>query len=115
MANGVLGMMRFTGQSLSLALGTLVIGYFALGQCVSQGCTFDPNQYAQALQLAFGVGAVLAAAATAFAFLGREKRPEQQPSYGGADFLPSLTIPLRARKTNPRTTTATPKPMATPS
>ncbi len=80
MANGVLGMMRFTGQSLSLALGTLVIGYFALGQCISQGCTFDPSQYAQALQLAFGVGAVMAAVATAFAFLGREKRPEQQPS-----------------------------------
>ena len=80
MANGVLGMMRFTGQSLSLALGTLVIGYFALGQCISQGCTFDPSQYAQALQLAFGVGALMAAVATAFAFLGREKRPEQQPS-----------------------------------
>ena len=80
MANGVLGMMRFTGQSLSLALGTLVIGYFALGQCISQGCTFDPSQYAQALQLAFGVGGVMAAAATAFAFLGRESRQEPQKS-----------------------------------
>ncbi len=73
MANGVLGMMRFTGQSLSLAIGTLVIGYFALGQCVSQGCTFDPSQYAHALQLTFGTGTVMAAVATAFAFAGREK------------------------------------------
>lgn len=80
MANGVLGMMRFTGQSLSLALGTLVIGYFALGQCVSQGCTFDPSQYAQALQLTFGVGAGMAVVATAFAFIGREKRSDQQPA-----------------------------------
>ena len=80
MANGVLGMMRFTVQSLSLALGTLVIGYFALGQCISQGCTFDPSQYAQALQLAFGVGAVMAAVATLFAFFGRENVQELERS-----------------------------------
>ena len=79
MANGVLGMMRFTGQSLSLAIGTLVLGYLALGQCVSQGCTFDPSQYAYALQLAFGVGAVMAIISTAFALVGREKRPGPGP------------------------------------
>jgi MFS family permease len=73
MANGVLGMMRFTGQSLSLALGTLIIGYVALGQCVSQGCAFEPSQYATALQLTFGVGFVMAAVAVGFAFLGKEK------------------------------------------
>jgi MFS family permease len=73
MANGVLGMMRFTGQSLSLAVGTLIIGYVALGQCVSQGCAFEPSQYAQALQLTFGIGVVMAVIAVAFAFVGREK------------------------------------------
>ena len=72
MANGVLGMMRFTGQSLSLAIGTLIVGYIALGQCVSQGCTFDPSQYAQALQITFGVGAIMALAAVALAYIGRE-------------------------------------------
>jgi MFS family permease len=73
MANGVLGMMRFTGQSLSLAVGTLIIGYLALGQCVSQGCAFEPSQYAQALQLTFGIGAAMAVIAVAFAFIGRER------------------------------------------
>lgn len=74
MANGVLGMMRFTGQSLSLAIGTLIVGYFALGACISQGCTFDPSQYAQALQLTFGVGAVMGVVAILFAYIGREKK-----------------------------------------
>ncbi len=73
MANGVLGMMRFTGQSLSLAIGTLMIGYFALGSCVTQGCSFEPSQYAQALQLTFAIGVVTAAVAVAFAFIGRER------------------------------------------
>ncbi|HZW84887.1 MAG TPA: hypothetical protein VFE91_03160, partial [Nitrososphaerales archaeon] len=73
MANGVLGMMRFTGQSLSLAIGTLIVGYFALGACISQGCTFNPSQYAQALQLTFGVGAAMGVVSVLFAFLGREK------------------------------------------
>ncbi len=73
MANGVLGMMRFTGQSLSLAIGTLIVGYFALGSCVSQGCAFEPSQYAQALQITFGIGAVMAVVSLAFAYLGKEK------------------------------------------
>ncbi len=72
MANGVLGMMRFTGQSLSLAIGTLIVGYFALGSCVSQGCTFEPSQYAQALQITFGIGAAMAVVSIAFAYLGKE-------------------------------------------
>jgi len=77
MANGVLGMMRFAGQSLSLAIGTLIVGYFALGACVSQGCTFNPGQYAQALEITFGVGAAMAVIAIVFAFIGRETAPTE--------------------------------------
>jgi MFS family permease len=72
MANGILGMMRFTGQSLSLGIGTLVVGYVALGACLIGGCTFTPGQYTGALQLMFLIDLVLAIAGLLFAYLGRE-------------------------------------------
>ncbi|MDA4127092.1 MAG: MFS transporter [Thaumarchaeota archaeon] len=72
MANGLLGTMRHTGQSLSIAFGTLLIGSYALGQCLVTGCTFSPDQYVAALRLIFLLGSALAAAGVAFAWLGRE-------------------------------------------
>jgi len=72
MANGILGMMRHSGQSVSIALGTLLIGNYALGACVSAGCTFSPVQYVSALRLNFLLGAGLGLAGVFFAWLGRE-------------------------------------------
>jgi len=72
MANGILGMMRHSGQGISIALGTLVIGNYVLGQCVSAGCTFSPFQYVSALRLNFLLGAGSAMVGVIFAWLGRE-------------------------------------------
>ncbi len=72
MANGVLGMMRFTGQSLSIAIGSFIAGSLVLGQCFGQGCTYTPNQAAGALDLYFAVGFVLALIGMYFAYRGRE-------------------------------------------
>lgn len=71
-ANGILGMMRHSGQSLSIAAGTFLIGYYVLGQCISAGCNFSPAQYVDALHLNFLLGAVLAIVGVLFAILGRE-------------------------------------------
>jgi MFS family permease len=73
LANGILGMMRHTGQSLSLAISTALLGYYLFGQSVSVGGTFNPSQYVAALQVNFLLGAGLA-------FLGivvslRNRRP----------------------------------------
>ncbi len=72
MANGVLGMMRFTGQSLSLAIGTLLVGYVVLGSCLTQGCAFTPSQYTGALQATFEIGFGFGVLSVLAAFLGRE-------------------------------------------
>jgi len=56
--NGILGMMRHSGQAISLAIGTLFIGYFIFGSQVLGG-TFQPSQYLGALQLNFLLGAAL--------------------------------------------------------
>lgn len=72
LANGVLGMLRFTGQSLSIALGSFLAGSVLLGQCFGQGCTYTPGQGAAALDVYFAVGCVIALAAVYFAYLGRE-------------------------------------------
>lgn len=74
MANGILGMMRHTGQSLSIALSTFLIGYYALGQCITMGCTFSPEEYVGALHLNFIFGAIFAIIGSIFAYLGREAR-----------------------------------------
>jgi len=71
MANGILGMMRHTGQSVSLALGTALIGVLLFGN-PSLGGEISPAKYISAIDLSFLVGAVLAAVATFFAFRGRE-------------------------------------------
>jgi MFS family permease len=58
-ANGILGMMRHTGQSLSLGLGTALIAVYIFRSGSIIGQTFSPAQYIGALQLNFFVGAVL--------------------------------------------------------
>ncbi len=69
-ANGILGMMRSTGQSVSLAIGSILIGLYIFGQSLAG--TVTPAQYIAAIDLDFLVGAGLAAIATFFAFRGRE-------------------------------------------
>ncbi len=72
MANGVLGMMRHAGQSMSLAISSILIGYSALGACLAQGCTFSPAEYLYVLHLNFIVGGVLGVVGVLFALVGRE-------------------------------------------
>jgi MFS family permease len=75
-ANGILGMMRSTGQSVSLAIGSALIGLYLFGKSFSG--TFTPGQYISAISLDFLVGAVLAAVAVFFAFRGREPARRQE-------------------------------------
>jgi MFS family permease len=73
LANGILGMMRHTGQSVSLAIGSIFIGLYLFGAKLSaNGGTFTPAQYIAAISLSFILGAILAAVAAFFAFRGRE-------------------------------------------
>jgi len=72
-ANGILGMMRSTGQSVSLAIGSVLIGIYLFGASISNGGTFTPAQFIAATNLFFLVGAGLAAVAVLFAFRGRER------------------------------------------
>src|SRR5437867_1903459 len=60
LANGILGMMRHTGQGLSLALSTALLGLYLFGQSPQLGGTFDPAKYISALQVNFVVGAAVA-------------------------------------------------------
>ncbi len=60
LANGILGMMRHTGQGLSLALSTALLGLYLFGQSPTLGGTFSPQQYISALQVNFIVGGFLA-------------------------------------------------------
>ncbi len=69
-ANGILGMMRHTGQSLSLALGTALIGIYIFGSGSIIGQTFTPSQYIGALQLNFFAGAILMFLAVPIVFRG---------------------------------------------
>ena len=72
-ANGILGMMRSTGQSVSLAIGSILLGLLLFGQNVAQtGGTFTPAKYIAAIHLYFLFGAGLAAVAVFFAYRGRE-------------------------------------------
>src|SRR2546427_4509529 len=59
LANGILGMMRHTGQGLSLALSTALLGLYLFGQSPTLGGTFSPQQYISALQVNFIVGGFL--------------------------------------------------------
>jgi len=70
MSNGILGMMRSTGQSISLAIGTILIGVYLFGAALNGSVSIP--KYISAVDLFFVVGAVLAAVATYFAFRGRE-------------------------------------------
>jgi len=70
LANGILGMMRHTGQAVSLAIGSIIIGVFLFG--LTGSGTVLPSQYISALSLTFLVGAAMAAVAAGFAFRGRE-------------------------------------------
>jgi MFS family permease len=70
-ANGILGMMRSTGQSISLAIGTILIGIYLFNVSTAGG-TFTPAKYIAAINLDFLLGAGLAAVAVFFAFRGRE-------------------------------------------
>ncbi len=76
-ANGILGMMRSTGQSVSLAIGSILIGLLSLRALATNGGTFTPAKYIAAINLFFLVGAGLAAVAVFFAFRGRE--PTEAP------------------------------------
>lgn len=71
LANGILGMMRHTGQAVSLAIGSIFIGLVLFGR---QGNgTFTPGQYITAIDLNFLLGALLAGLAAYFAYRGRER------------------------------------------
>jgi MFS family permease len=76
-ANGILGMMRSTGQSISLAIGSILIGLYLFGASTTQGGTITPAKYIAATNLFFLVGAGLAAIAVYFAWKGRE--PTESP------------------------------------
>lgn len=80
-ANGILGMMRHTGQSLSLALGTALIGIYIFGSGSIIGQTFTPSQYIGALQLNFLAGALLMFLAVPIVWRGER------------DFNKVLTVP----------------------
>ncbi len=60
LANGILGMMRHTGQSLSLVVSTALLGLYLFGQSPALGGTFNPARYIGALQVDFILGALLA-------------------------------------------------------
>jgi MFS family permease len=70
LANGILGMMRHTGQSVSLAIGSILIGYYLFG--LAGNGVFTPDSYIRAISLNFIVGAILAGIAAFFAYRGRE-------------------------------------------
>jgi len=76
MSNGILGMMRFTGQSLSLTIGTVLLGLYLFGGTSSLGGGASAAKYTGAVDLFFLVDAALAGVAIVFAFRGRE--PAQQ-------------------------------------
>lgn len=69
-ANGILGMMRSTGQSVSLAIGSILISLYLFGG--TGNGVFTPATFIAAANLFFLVGAGLAAVAVVFAYLGRE-------------------------------------------
>ncbi len=72
-ANGILGMMRSTGQSVSLAMASIILSLYLFGANIGQlGGTFTPAQYIAAMSLVFTIGAILAGVAVVFAFRGRE-------------------------------------------
>jgi MFS family permease len=70
LANGILGMMRHTGQSVSLAMGSILIGLYLFG--ATRTGTFTPGAYIAAVDLNFLVGAIFAGIAAFFAYRGRE-------------------------------------------
>ena len=71
-------MMRHSGQSISLALGTAFIGYYIFGQGTILGKTFDPQQYIGALHLNFLIGGLLALIAVPIVWRGEKPaKPEQ--------------------------------------
>jgi MFS family permease len=69
-ANGILGMMRSTGQSVSLAIGSILISLYLFGG--TGNGVFTPAKFISAANLFFLVGAGLAAVAVVFAYLGRD-------------------------------------------
>ena len=72
-ANGILGMMRSTGQSVSLAIASILLGLLLFGKNLAKtGGTFTPAAYISAIHLYFLFGAGLAAIAVFFAYRGRE-------------------------------------------
>src|SRR5439155_4589743 len=73
LANGILGMMRHTGQSLSLALSTALLGLYLFGQSPQLGGTFDPAKYISALQVNFIVGAGVASLGILASLRGRKQ------------------------------------------
>ena len=77
-ANGILGMMRSTGQSVSLAIGSILIGLLSLREALAtKAGPSRRRQYISAIHLYFLVGAGLAAVAVFFAYQGPR-------AYGGA-------------------------------
>jgi MFS family permease len=69
-ANGILGMMRSTGQSVSLAIASILLGLLLFGEKGSG--TITPAKYISAIHLYFLFGAALAAIGVFFAYRGRE-------------------------------------------
>ena len=83
LANGILGMMRHTGQSLSLAVSTALLGLYLFGQSPQLGGTFDPAKYIGALQVNFVLGAALASLGILVSLRNRKQ------SAWGSDSAPS--------------------------
>jgi MFS family permease len=72
LANGILGMMRHTGQSVSLAISSILISLYLFG--ANGSGVFTPVHYIAAVNLNFIVGAIFAGIAAFFAYRGREAK-----------------------------------------
>lgn len=59
LANGVLGMMRHSGQTISLGVATIALDISLFGITGSGSSTFNPLQYIHSLDISFFIGAGL--------------------------------------------------------
>ncbi len=75
LANGVLGMMRHSGQTISLGVATIALDVSLFG--LSGSSTFDPAQYIRSLDISFfiGAGLILMAALVYIRYHSRIGRP----------------------------------------
>jgi len=78
LANGVLGMMRYTGQTLSLAVSVAILGLFLPTDIYEKGGAIIIPQYILGLDQSFFIGAIFAAIAAAVCLIA--KIPEAEES-----------------------------------